>query len=51
MMYPVLAKVRYSEIGRITVDGRMMTVSLLLNWAVCQAARDAAPTAGYRAAS
>ena len=51
MMYPVLAKVRYSEIGRITADRRMMTVSLLLNWAVCQAARDAAPTAGYRAAS
>jgi ACR3 family arsenite transporter len=32
MMYPVLAKVRYTEIGRITADRRMMTVSLLLNW-------------------
>ena len=34
MMYPVLAKVRYGEIGQITADRRMMTVSLLLNWAV-----------------
>jgi ACR3 family arsenite transporter len=34
MMYPVLAKVRYSEIGKITADRRMMTVSLLLNWFV-----------------
>ena len=34
MMYPVLAKVRYTEIGRITADRRMMTVSLLLNWVV-----------------
>jgi arsenite transporter len=34
MMYPVLAKVRYSEIGRITADRRMMTASLLLNWVI-----------------
>ncbi len=34
MMYPVLAKVRYSEIGRITADRRMMTASLVLNWVV-----------------
>ncbi len=34
MMYPVLAKVRYTEIGRITADRRMMTVSLLLNWII-----------------
>ena len=34
MMYPVLAKVRYTEIGRITADRRMMTVSLLLNWVI-----------------
>jgi arsenite transporter len=34
MMYPVLAKVRYTEIGKITADRRMMTVSLLLNWIV-----------------
>jgi hypothetical protein len=34
MMYPVLAKVRYSEIGRITGDRRMMTASLVLNWVI-----------------
>jgi ACR3 family arsenite transporter len=34
MMYPVLAKVRYTEIGKITADRRMMTASLLLNWVV-----------------
>ena len=34
MMYPVLAKVRYTEIGRITADRRMMTVSLALNWVI-----------------
>ena len=34
MMYPVLAKVRYREVGRITADKRMMTASLLLNWVV-----------------
>jgi ACR3 family arsenite transporter len=34
MMYPVLAKVRYREIGRITADRRMMAASLVLNWIV-----------------
>ena len=34
MMYPVLAKVRYTEVGRITADRRMMAVSLVLNWVV-----------------
>ena len=34
MMYPVLAKVRYREIGRITADRRMITASLILNWIV-----------------
>src|SRR5512144_2884558 len=34
MMYPVLAKVRYAEIGRITADRRMMAASLILNWVV-----------------
>jgi arsenical-resistance protein len=34
MMYPVLAKVRYDQIGQITADRRMMTVSLLANWVV-----------------
>ncbi|MGH8867660.1 MAG: ACR3 family arsenite efflux transporter [Actinomycetes bacterium] len=34
MMYPVLAKVRYAEIARITADRRMMAASLVLNWVV-----------------
>jgi ACR3 family arsenite transporter len=34
MMYPVLAKVRYNEVGHITADKRMMTASLVLNWVV-----------------
>lgn len=34
MMYPVLAKVRYDEIGLITADKRMMVWSLLLNWVI-----------------
>ncbi len=34
MMYPVLAKVRYGEVTRITADKRMMAASLLLNWVV-----------------
>jgi ACR3 family arsenite transporter len=34
MMYPVLAKVRYDEIGRITADRRMLATSLVLNWCV-----------------
>ena len=34
MMYPVLAKVRYREIGQIAADRRMMTASLVLNWVV-----------------
>ena len=34
MMYPVLAKVRYREIGLVTADKRMITVSLLLNWLI-----------------
>jgi arsenate reductase len=34
MMYPVLAKVRYREVGRITADRRMMAASLALNWVV-----------------
>ena len=32
MMYPVLAKVRYDEVTRITADRRMMAASLLFNW-------------------
>jgi arsenate reductase len=34
MMYPVLAKVRYTEIGRITADRRMIASSLILNWII-----------------
>ncbi|MHB1593005.1 MAG: ACR3 family arsenite efflux transporter [Streptosporangiaceae bacterium] len=34
MMYPVLAKVRYTEVGRITGDRRMLAISLILNWVI-----------------
>ena len=32
MMYPVLAKVRYNELGHVTSDGRMLATSIFLNW-------------------
>jgi len=32
MMYPVLAKVRYDELGRVTGDRRLLATSILLNW-------------------
>jgi ACR3 family arsenite transporter len=32
MMYPVLAKVRYDELGQVTADMRLLTASILLNW-------------------
>jgi arsenite transporter len=34
MMYPVLARVRYEELGRIRGEQRLLGVSLLLNWLV-----------------
>lgn len=34
MMYPVLAKVRYDEMDRVTGDRRLLTLSLFLNWIV-----------------
>ena len=34
MMYPVLAKVRYSETSRVTGDRRLLAASLVLNWLV-----------------
>ncbi|WP_019157944.1 ACR3 family arsenite efflux transporter [Brevibacterium senegalense] len=34
MMYPVLAKVRYDEMDRVTGDRKLLTLSLFLNWIV-----------------
>jgi ACR3 family arsenite transporter len=34
MMYPVLAKVRYSQIGEVAADRKLMGTSLVLNWIV-----------------
>lgn len=34
MMYPVLARVKYEELGKIKQAGRMFTVSLIQNWLV-----------------
>ena len=34
MMYPVLAKVKYSRLGRVVADRRVLTLSLVLNWLV-----------------
>ena len=34
MMYPVLAKVRYDQLGNVTRDRRMLVASLVLNWVV-----------------
>ncbi|SDN49404.1 arsenite transporter, ACR3 family [Nocardioides szechwanensis] len=32
MMYPVLAKVRYDELGHVTADKRLLVASIGLNW-------------------
>jgi ACR3 family arsenite transporter len=34
MMYPVLAKIRYEELGRLRGERRLMVASLVLNWVV-----------------
>ncbi|MGZ6826466.1 MAG: ACR3 family arsenite efflux transporter [Mycobacteriales bacterium] len=34
MMYPVLAKVRYTELGTVTGDHRLLVSTLVLNWLV-----------------
>jgi len=34
MMYPVLAKVRYSRVGRVAADRTLLVTSLVLNWVI-----------------
>ncbi len=34
MMYPVLARVRYSDTGHVLTDRRLMITSLILNWLI-----------------
>ena len=34
MMYPVLAKVRYSQVGDVAADRTLMVTSLVLNWVI-----------------
>lgn len=34
MMYPVLAKVKYSKVGEVAADRKLMGTSLFLNWIV-----------------
>lgn len=37
MMYPVLAKVRYNETGRVLGDRKLMITSLVINWVLAPA--------------
>lgn len=37
MMYPVLAKVRYNETGRVMGDKKLMVTSLVMNWLLAPA--------------
>ena len=37
MMYPVLAKVRYGETGRVLADRKLLVTSLVLNWVLAPA--------------
>nr|WP_206693376.1 ACR3 family arsenite efflux transporter [Glutamicibacter sp. FBE19] len=37
MMYPVLAKVRYNETGRVLADKKLMITSLVINWILAPA--------------
>lgn len=37
MMYPVLAKVRYSEAGHVLADKKLMATSLVINWVLAPA--------------
>ena len=37
MMYPVLAKVRYTDTGRVLADRRLMITSLVINWLLAPA--------------
>lgn len=37
MMYPVLAKVRYNETGRVIGDRKLMVTSLVMNWLLAPA--------------